>query len=823
MNKPEVSLVWGRGLVVAAASVAMTLVACSHKHSGVAPKPASVEPSTVITAFQDVQITISGTGFSPVVVKSLTTPEVRMPRVILVAPDGTEYEIPPANVAFPAGDLSGDNLVVLLPAGIAPPYAKGDPDVVYDIKIINPDGKVGILPDALTIAAPNVFTLVGIDPPFAYTGADTTVTITSDGSFVSTPTVQIVAAGTSETPINLERVAFVDGTTITAVVPKGTPVGEYDVIVINPPSNGGTGTLDSGLRVVANPVPKITGILPGSGTTQQDQPIDIYGANFRDPVEVVFIDDANNEVAAINVSVSDPKLIKATAPIVTASMATTQYLVRVKNLDEGTYFTFSSFLVTNWSAKINNFEALPGTLHTGRSMLAGASAVDDLGNHFIYAIAGKSELGPVDSIEVAQLSKFGALSDWREQRYTLSSQRVGAAAVAVPVGASRFEPDKTYIYVIGGLDDTGAPVDSVERALVLPASQAPKISDASASAEAGTLAAGTWYYKVAAMMDTGDADNPDGETLASDEAIVTLASGGSVKLTWSAVSGAKKYVVYRTDVVNGQSGTELEINSVDAPTVTYTDHGDATKTAVPLGPGATGVFVKITGSPLGTARWGHQAVLVTDENGARSILVLGGKGSTDPGILDSVEVAAIDSDGQLGTFGASTSLVTAAAGNPEARAFFSAVVENSETVFAMSPSAGSRVRLLAGLTAGGETNTLQEATFTSSGLSGWTSPNNRSVQAKAGTMGVVTNDMLILLGGATANDTAGGPTLSGFIGDGRIAKLDASGFSSSISSASGTLDGNRAFGVAVVGAGLMYVIGGTSDGSDALDTVEFGY
>lgn len=51
-----------------------------------------------------------------------------------------------------------------------------------------------------------------------------------------------------------------------------------------------------------------------------------------------------------------------------------------------------------------------------------------------------------------------------------------------------------------------------------------------------TLAAGTYYYRVSAVV--------DGESLASDEVSVTSAAGDTNTVSWTAVTGATKYRVY---------------------------------------------------------------------------------------------------------------------------------------------------------------------------------------------------------------------------------------------------------------------------------------
>ncbi|PIW01337.1 MAG: hypothetical protein COW42_05225 [Deltaproteobacteria bacterium CG17_big_fil_post_rev_8_21_14_2_50_63_7] len=794
-------------------------LSCGEGMDGPTPRLTSVEPSTVATAFADATVTLHGSGFSPVVVGALGDhPAVEMPAVYLIAPGGVRTQVPVANVSFPSGDNSGTQLVVVIPMGLVAPFAPGEPDVAYDIEVVNPNGEHDILEGALTITAPSFFDLVSIDPPFGCTCERTTVTLTSDGAFVSTPTVFLGdTADPSATRVALERVAFVDASTLTAVVPPGIPVGTYDVIVINPPSDGGTGVLESGFRVVSLPVPVVVAVVPGRGNTQDDTPVTLFGANFRAPLRIELLDRTENVVVTVNGAVVSDS--EATATFPTTTMSAAPYLVRVINEDEETYFTFSGFLVTNPSGNLENFVTESG-LTTARRLLTGGAATDDLGNRYLYAIGGDTGAGGtvLDTIERVQLSKFGALGQWSEQRNRLLTPRTGASAVFVPLytAQSPFVPAKNFLYVTGGLDDNGQVLDSVERALMLSSADAPRITHID-PADTGSLGAGTWYYKVSAILSSADPDNPGGETMASDEAILTLSSGG-VTLEWEAIQvgglDAAGYRIYRTDEANGASQQERLIAEVDGATLTYTDEGDAPGDAAahrPLGPGDTGVFV-LDDQALTQARWGHQTLLMRDGLGARSLLVVGGKSAESGGVLDSVEVSDLDLLGQLST---PFSTMGTTPMN-EARAFFAAAVETSDNVSTYA-SSGSRLWVAGGVgSTGAILDTLEESDF--EGTNGAWTTNGKKAGRTAGGMAVIVNEKLFLLGGATAGTDT---DLNSVVGTGRDTEFDNSGeISGSINSTSSSLLAPRALGIGIAGAGFIYFIGGSSTGANALSTVE---
>ncbi len=87
--------------------------------------------------------------------------------------------------------------------------------------------------------------------------------------------------------------------------------------------------------------------------------------------------------------------------------------------------------------------------------------------------------------------------------------------------------------------------------------------NAAFTAGTGTLAAATYYYRVSAI-------NAEGETLASAETSLALASVGGVNVNWGSVAGATGYKVYGRSI-----GAEEFIASVGNVT-TFLDDGSIT-------------------------------------------------------------------------------------------------------------------------------------------------------------------------------------------------------------------------------------------------------
>lgn len=90
--------------------------------------------------------------------------------------------------------------------------------------------------------------------------------------------------------------------------------------------------------------------------------------------------------------------------------------------------------------------------------------------------------------------------------------------------------------------------------------------NAAFTAGAGTLAIGTYYYRVTALTLSG-------ETAPSAETSLALTAVGGVNVNWSAVPGATGYKVY-----GRSTGAELFIAQVAAEVTTYLDNGSITPT-----------------------------------------------------------------------------------------------------------------------------------------------------------------------------------------------------------------------------------------------------
>jgi hypothetical protein len=145
-------------------------------------------------------------------------------------------------------------------------------------------------------------------------------------------------------------------------------------------------------------------------------------------------------------------------------------------------------------------------------------------NRFVYAVAGDSggtTTTTLDSVEFAQVDIFGRLGPWSVQRYRLNTPRTRLGLVR----------QGGCFYAIGGSSTIAisTPLGSVERACILTFADAPVINDPSVMrVRTGGLGMGAWLYRVAALKDATDPENPNGESLPSDEVVATLVSNSNV-------------------------------------------------------------------------------------------------------------------------------------------------------------------------------------------------------------------------------------------------------------------------------------------------------
>jgi hypothetical protein len=498
--------------------------------------------------------------------------------------------------------------------------------------------------------------------------------------------------------------------------PNGiVPGGPYGFVVSDAGGAVGEVPASAGFTVLTDEPPSITTITPGStetGGLTAANPLVVTGANFGAGAKVQLLTEltggnvlacdlpATGTASSTELRALVPQSLPATAcaqytPTGTRVENNTQglslteglYVVRVQNTADPAFANYSGLVVTNASANPLRGPLLATRLATARADFPLVTATDDLGQPFMYALGGVTReaagLRTLASVEVAQVTLFGGLagecSGTTCTFRTLASTPLGVGRQLAADGTGTVNPtptprsghsavvrtvrgDTSYLFLLGGVDEAGTALRTVERAQVLRVADAPALATPMATTqETNALPVGTFYYRVSAVLREDHPKNPGGETLPSDEySAKSLVPTTVVELTWPCQPDAARYRVYRTATPDQPSGTEVLLEEIAAPAcagnplpdVTYRDTGTrqpAQDAPRPLPPGALGRWVRFA-SGLVVERGQAAARTVGDE-----VYVAGGfcstadAGCTTPGAsLASTERATFTDDAAAG-------------------------------------------------------------------------------------------------------------------------------------------------------------------------------
>jgi hypothetical protein len=301
----------------------------------------------------------------------------------------------------------------------------------------------------------------------------------------------------------------------------------------------------------------------------------------------------------------------------------------------GVYADGATLVVTNPSANLGATSS-GADLNTARRSPALVYNGPTSAARYLYAIGGDngSQSSPLASVELAKADGVhggtGAFTQLpiatakASQQGKLTAARTYAGAVSVG----------RFIYLVGGFDGTSS-LKTVERAEVLDPAEAPQIDDADLVPDpTDGLATGLYFYRVSAVLDGTDANNPSGETLAGDEFAIFVPKITNKKvqvvIAWapgSATPSTKsRWRIYRTTTPNAAPQSEnLVYETPDATALTILDKGTSavyktatltSSTGTPLPFGAIGNW---QGSPtvhqLKTARAGAAVTIAPDPPG----------------------------------------------------------------------------------------------------------------------------------------------------------------------------------------------------------------
>lgn len=704
----------------------------------------------------------------------------------------------------------------------------GTPPGVYDVTVVDQNGCTATLAAALTVTADLTVSVCAIDPAFGFDQVDTDVTITAtaDGTaggaacggkttkFSSTPRAWLNIGGTL---VPLANVAFNSAGSITGTVPKGQTVGgPYDVIVQNP--DGSVGLLAGAFKVVDMPVPEVTSLDPPSVKFNYVGTVKILGKNFRAPIKVEYYAQGMTPTAFATVSLVSATEIDVTYP--SSALPVGAYVIRVTDMDQGTYGEFSALAVVSASLNIDYWTDVTASPLVNPTMRHGAAGGQvSAAARYLYVVGGDGGGATptrYGSTQIASVDKYGNVGAWFIGHNTLAVARTRLSLIDVPssTGAGG------HLYAVGGDAATGA-VTTVSRAKILLPSEAPQVTK-SAVTLGGTLVRGTWYYRVSAVLDGTDADNPMGETLTSEEVTAHTVDTGKVIIQWSAVPKAATYRVYRTATVNGTSKDEVLLaDSLTA--TTFTDDGSATPgTARPLAQGELGVWVDV--AALNNARRSLGLAMAHDPTGNAYLYAVGGDHGTGAtpavaDLYDTYEFAKLGSDG--GTLMPWTLDSTNKLAAPRTE------LQVGVGEHATSPAVGATDAFLHPVggaipnnTALADANNWEAAKVNADGSLAWNSgASGSNVLVHIGLAAIVTSDQLYTLGGENA---AGTPqSAAGSVAYGNTPPAFAANFSPTPHAATdtGMTETIASFAGLVFQSAHFYLLGGTTDGTAAVKRV----
>ena len=518
---------------------------------------------------------------------------------------------------------------VSLPSGLE--------DGTYAVQILQDDACPGNASGTLTITSDLQVSIEEVDPDYAWQWTWTSVEVLGEAplpsgmvAFEDVP--QVVLIGEDGTTATMRALTYVDGDELTGIVPHELPTGAYDVMVINP--DGAIGVLEDGLTITEEPPPTITSVTPPSLPHTGDQPFEVLGRDFRDPI-VRFTCKEGGATSSARATVDEWSYGSILGTVDTGSWSQAVCYVTVIN-DDGTRARWSAVSINNPAMNLFDWEE-GAELNTPRRAPAAAAARTTPISRYVYAIGGDdgTEAGAFDSIEVASVGVYGTMDDWEVATRALPAPRTLAASVSLG----------RFIYLVGGNDGDG-PVSTVWRAVVLDPLDVPWFEGLSVdtSSEDG-LSAGTWTWRIAALFAEDDDYNPDGESLPGDPVTVVLPEidGALVPtLRWEAVDGATGYRVYRTAAAgDGAASVGWVADVTDGSTSFQDTGGEIDPAIVPLVAGALGEWATLPA--LSTERESPCLALGPDPTPDPEVVYLYAAGGLDASgaPLDSVEVLPI--------------------------------------------------------------------------------------------------------------------------------------------------------------------------------------
>jgi hypothetical protein len=269
-------------------------------------------------------------------------------------------------------------------------------------------------------------------------------------------------AGVAFDDIPSATVEFVDATTLLAFAPEGLEADSlYDVAVINP--GGKSDVLADAYKAVGPALLVVNGVSKPSGNAGST--VILEGKAFGDLASLghVFFSDVSGQPVEAVVSLSENwtnEFILTTVPsnaetgpvwIETPTGATDSIEFRLTQSA-----SFSPSLI-NWTATTPLPEALQGLGAVFLPIETGPAP-----GQLVFVTGGADgALSPKTTIRYSEIDAAGQFSVWTDGQSLPAGRGFHGAALATPFNALVDTLQAGHLYVVGGIDDTGAPVSSV--------------------------------------------------------------------------------------------------------------------------------------------------------------------------------------------------------------------------------------------------------------------------------------------------------------------------------------------------------------------------
>jgi hypothetical protein len=498
---------------------------------------------------------------------------------------------------------------------------------IWNISVTANTGCVGVLENSLLLTNNLSIPVNNIDPAFSWTNESTSVTITArdplpmEVGFKSTPLVYLSPPSSGALAISVRAVEFVDSKTLTGVIPKGTKIGTYDVIVIN--SDGTVGLLIGKLQITNLEPPKVFAVEPGTVADNAPTPVTVKGKNFINVTLVEFFCKKDTTVFNGNTTISS--FTESTINIIFPLGGTVFSLCIIQvTVGNGNKFKYSAISIRGSSGNLKPWSTGSPMIESRKSfgLVAGRPT---LSSRYIYAIGGDNSTISMakNTIESVFVDISGNMQTWTPQRYQLPVKITQFSTISI----------SKYIYIIGGIivDENGNQTvsDKIYRSQILNPITTP-VADISIdllASGASNLTEGLWYYKISAVFPSNYQQNPSGESLPGELVVVNVPkiSGIKIILSWDPIPFATAYRVYRTSSANKLS-SELKFLA-ETNVTTYSDIGNPNDFGVsPLPLGSLGKWFLMT-QRLNTSRESHSSIAIPSRNGTNEfhIYIMGGR------------------------------------------------------------------------------------------------------------------------------------------------------------------------------------------------------